>query len=252
MKRFLPAALLLLIFFIYSCGGGGSDSGSGTTAPTSTPTPTPTPTSTPAPTPAPAPTSTPAPTPAPTPTPAPAPTPSGDYQYLYDHNANRLSGHTIRWPSTIPVNTNGLPGAEDATRRWGLPFSFGASGGITMQWFNSNLYCGETVTSYTSSGRIVGARISINRDQRRCTGGISNTITHEVGHAIGFFGHTSDGGLMDPAGGNGGITSPVMNMINLLYSLPVGTDINARLSQKIRPGGRYNRLGNEIITEVFH
>ncbi|MBA4392378.1 MAG: hypothetical protein C0407_02380, partial [Desulfobacca sp.] len=180
------------------------------------------------------------------------PSPSGEYQYLYDHNANRLSGHTVRWPSTIPVITNGIPGAEAATSRWGLSFSFGAGGGITMQYFNSNSLCGQTVTRFTTAGRIVGAAISINRDQTRCTGGLGNTITHEVAHAIGYFGHTNDGGLMDPAGGNGGITSPVMNMINLLYSLSPGTDITSRLSLKVRPGGRYNRLGTEIITEVSH
>jgi hypothetical protein len=56
---------------------------------------------------------------------------------------------------------------------------------------------------------------------------------------------------MGPAGGNGAITSPVSNMINLLYSLSPGTDITSRLSSKIRPGGRYNRFGTEIITEVF-
>jgi hypothetical protein len=54
-----------------------------------------------------------------------------------------------------------------------------------------------------------------------------NTIAHEVGHAIGVFGHTIDGGLMDVDGGNGQITEPVATAITYIYSVPPGTDLTA-------------------------
>lgn len=45
---------------------------------------------------------------------------------------------------------------------------------------------------------------------------------HEIGHAIGFFGHTHDGGVMDQ-GGSSQITTEDAAMIHHLYELPVGT-----------------------------
>ena len=50
---------------------------------------------------------------------------NGDYRFLYDHNAQQLDGHTIRWDSnTIKVYTGGIPGAESAVNRWAGPVNF--------------------------------------------------------------------------------------------------------------------------------
>jgi len=157
--------------------------------------------------------------------------PNGDYNYLNQYNASLNNGIIIRWETPILVNTNGISGAENSVRQWGVPVSFvnyNPSEGITINIGNPGSgNCGITYSSwYRSNGRMTSADIIINSDLGRCI----NTITHEAGHAIGIRGHTADGGLMDPAGGNGQITSPVRNMINLLYSLPVGTDITPRLS----------------------
>ena len=51
-------------------------------------------------------------------------TSSGDFGYLYQHNAQFNNGVTIRWQTPIQVNTNGIQGAEDSFRQWGLPFTF--------------------------------------------------------------------------------------------------------------------------------
>ncbi len=59
-----------------------------------------------------------------------------------------------------------------------------------------------------------------------------NTIAHEVGHAIGIFPHTVDGGLMDFDGGNGQVTEPVATAITYIYSIPPSTD----LTPLVRPG----------------
>jgi hypothetical protein len=66
------------------------------------------------------------------------------------------------------------------------------------------------------------------------------TVTHETAHAIGFLGHTTDGGLMDDDGGDGEITPTVTQVLRDLYALPPGTLVSAqtkRLGLR-RPGGR--------------
>ena len=183
--------------------------------------------------------------------------PSGDYNYLNTHNASYNSGIIVRWQTPILVNTNGISGAEDSFRQWGLPFTFvtyNPSEGITVTIGDPGAgICGKTFSSYyRSNGRMVSANIIIRSDLQHCV----NTITHEACHAIGFFDHTSDGGLMDTAGGNGQITTPVRNMISLLYSLPVGTDITPMLSAKIPsliPRLEYKKIpdGGGIVTRVI-
>lgn len=155
-----------------------------------------------------------------------------DYGYLRLHNAQFLDNHTIRWPGTIYVNYNGIPNSESEFNRWitvsdgKIAFQFVSyipDSGINMQMGDTLPgTCGVTTIFYDSSGVIRSARITLNPIYVFCT----STIAHEAGHAIGFFNHTSDGGLMDPDGGNGLITDPVANMIKALYSLNYGTDIS--------------------------
>jgi hypothetical protein len=205
--------LLLLLAFLVSCGGGDSNSGGGSS--------------------------------------------SADYRFLYEHNAQYLDGHTIRWESnTVYVYTGGIPGAQEAVNRWAGPVSFvfvnyRPASGISFDWSDSSSYCGVTYTDYYTSGKIVKAAVYITSDQSRCRGGLSNTLTHETAHALGFFGHTSDGSLMDPDGGNGTITPALRDFMGLLYSHPYGWDISNYISgqRKILPG-RYQPNGAEIRTRV--
>ena len=115
----------------------------------------------------------------------------------------------------------------------------------------SSSYCGYASYSYWSSGKMASCKIRINPniDNMNC-GPQGSTMTHEVGHCIGFFGHSSDGGLMDAiANDSTTITSPVRNMISLLYSLDPGTDINSELSRNVaqrnRKSSKYDRHGKK-------
>jgi hypothetical protein len=158
-----------------------------------------------------------------------------DYGYLYQHNAGANNGIIIRWQTPIQVNTNGVAGAEEAFRTWGIPVTYVSSNpaeGITLSIGEPGAgVCGVTYSQwYRSNGRMATAQIVIASNLNRCV----NTVTHEVCHALGYRGHSSDGGLMDPAGGNGQITAEVRNMINLLYSLPIGTTISPSQSLKSR------------------
>lgn len=194
LKKAILFLVLMSSLISFSCGGGGSGSGSSAGGSGST-------------------------------------WPSGDYHYLNQRNANYNNGVIIRWETPILVNTHGIAGAENSFRQWGVPVTFvnyDPPEGVTLRIGSlGSGTCGVTYTHwYRSNGRMTSAEITIRSDLRGCV----NTVTHEAGHALGIHGHTADGGLMDPAGGNGQITSPIRNMMNLLYSLPVGTNISQRLS----------------------
>jgi hypothetical protein len=93
-------------------------------------------------------------------------------------------------------------------------------------------------------GTIRGCRIKINFWVREIAcGTVLSTVIHEIGHCIGFLGHTADGGLMDKAAtGSTWPNATTQNMISLLYSLPPGTDISSRLRSYSRKGGyKYSR-----------
>ena len=88
--------------------------------------------------------------------------------------------------------------------------------------------CGLSSFTYDSTGAINLCQIEINilHNEMNCSL-TTDTITHEIGHCIGVFKHTRDGGLMDAkASGSRDISSAVTDMLNLLYALAPGTDIN--------------------------
>jgi hypothetical protein len=66
-----------------------------------------------------------------------------------------------------------------------------------------------------------------------------------VGHGIGFLDHTSDGGLMDPDGGNGQFTEPVTTMIRNLYALAPGTFIGSSQAPRTETRG-----GRRVVTII--
>ena len=162
---------------------------------------------------------------------------SADYTYLFKHNAHRLDGLTARWP-TVNITVSGANSASwrKAIRRWpAVKFQFVESNGnISIRYMDSNDRCGSAITYRTSSGKILACDIEINRQleigRNRTCRDHRDVVTHEIGHCIGFFGHTSDGSIMDArVGENQTLNRQVRDMINLLYSLPPGTDIKPYL-----------------------
>ena len=170
-------------------------------------------------------------------------TPPGDYSYLYEYNAYRLDGHTTRWPfTTIPVYGATGVGWQEAINRWPtVRFQFVATkpaSGIDILGFDDlGNICGLSSFTYDSAGKMKWCKVQINilHNEMNC-GLVTDTLTHEIGHCIGVFKHTRDGGLMDEkASGSGDITSAVTEMLSLLYSLAPGTDISDKLIAR-RPG----------------
>jgi hypothetical protein len=162
-----------------------------------------------------------------------------NYALLRELNADYFSGKTVRWSSTtISVYNAGVPDAEAGVLAWStatnglFQFQFVSSPpavGITIRTknFPNPSICGGTPVSFTTGGVIVSATIEVDpigQNPSACV----QTVTHEMGHALGLLGHTHDGGLMDPNGGNGQITEAVKQFFRDLYSLPPGTDVSGK------------------------
>jgi hypothetical protein len=153
---------------------------------------------------------------------------------LFELNATDNDGRTRRFANLpIAVFLNGVADEGELTAWTGasggaVTFTFvgsdpGTGISLRLQDDIDDRTCGFT-TWRRGNNTIQKAEIAVNpRLYRgsRC----KRTPTHEAGHAIGIFGHTSDGGLMDPDGGNGDITASVGEMIRKLYTQAPGTPV---------------------------
>jgi hypothetical protein len=156
---------------------------------------------------------------------------NADLAYLFQHNARFNDGRTVRWPNQpIRVFTNNIARPDEVTE-WtrvtggAVTFAFvgSASGAnITFRFGTGDDICGTATIRFTAEGEIVSADIQVVQAIFR-TSVCTRTVVHEVGHAIGFLDHTTDGGLMDDDGGNGEISEPVASMLILLYSMAPGS-----------------------------
>lgn len=176
-----------------------------------------------------------------------------DTRSLFDLNAHANDGRTVRWATLpIPVFTNGIA-REDEVTAW----SRATGGAVSFVFVNSppargirfrpgggNDLCGLATVEFDDD-RIISVDIQIAVAIYRSTLCIGPVI-HEIGHAIGFLAHTADGGLMDPDGGDGRITSGAASFIRSLYSLPPGTFVGVSESLRTKLG----RSGRRTVTIV--
>ena len=187
----------------------------------------------------------------------------GDYSDLYQYNAYLLDGHTVRWASmTIPVYGATGEGWQKAIKRWPtVNFQFvatkPASGIPILGYDDLGNICGLANFTYDSADALEWCTVKVNifHDDMNCSR-VTDTITHEIGHCIGVFKHTTAGGLMnEKADGSAEITSSVAAMIGWLYSLAPGTDIRDQLLAR-RPGrmgtmSRYQADGGAAVQPLM-
>jgi len=168
---------------------------------------------------------------------------------LFTYNAQQNNGRTIRWPD-LPVRVflGGNVARADEVNVWtqqtsgAVTFAFVGSAGaanITFGFQSATDVCGVTFVDFDDNGNMTSAETRVSQSIYRgpqC----EQTVTHETAHAIGFLGHTHDGGLMDPDGGNGEITPLVVQVLSDLYHLPPGTNVSseAKAFGLRKPGGR--------------
>lgn len=168
---------------------------------------------------------------------------------LFQLNAQHNDGKTVRWdPLPIPTHLPSDVGSEDEVTEWTrhaskVQFQFVGSPpdrGIRFRLASLDEdVCGVSDVEFDDN-RIQSAEVRLNHRNYRSRG-CQKTITHEAGHSIGILDHTSDGGLMDPDGGNGEITHDVAEMVRNLYDLKPGTKVGLfeRDARAERRGGRY-------------
>jgi len=178
-----------------------------------------------------------------------------DLAYLFEHNARFNDGVTTRWP-VLPIrvfaNNIAEPGevTEWTSVTGGLvTFTFvgsSAEADISFRFGTGDDICGIATVEFEADGRITLADVRVVQDVFRGPQCV-RTVTHEVGHAIGFLDHTADGGLMDDDGGNGEITSPVIKLFVDLYRLAPGTLVG---SGQRPPTSLKRSGGRHVITIV--
>lgn len=161
-----------------------------------------------------------------------------DEELLVQINAKNNETRTIRFPEgPIKVYVENIPDGRDEVREWSrqipnLEFDFVGhvpSSGIVVQYgIHAPIVCGATYEPDWEAGVIKKANITIDPKAIIPASllGCTQTIRHEIGHALGLFGHLQDGGLMDPDGGNGEFTDQLKSLISRLYAFPPNSAIS--------------------------
>lgn len=168
---------------------------------------------------------------------------------LFEFNASENGGQTVRW-SRLPIRVflgNGVARADEVniwTAATGgvVTFVFVGAGAadVSFGFTGRTDICGLTDILFDEgSGEIVDADVQVSQRFYRSADCV-RTVTHEAAHAIGFLGHTTNNGLMDPDGGDGAITPLVSGVLRDLYSLAPGTFVSAEARRfgLRRPGGK--------------
>ena len=166
------------------------------------------------------------------------PLPSGDYNYLCKYNNCAPNSYrTFRWDSTS-INVEGISGPlRDAVNRWPtVSFNHGTPGHISIRLGSLPTgVCGRAGAYRYSDGITRSCQITINSnfyyDPYCYDEDLGTVVAHEVGHCIGFWGHTDEGGMMDVGSkATNIITNNYRGFLSLLYAVPPGTDISRKVT----------------------
>ena len=173
---------------------------------------------------------------------------------LYEFNAFDNGGRTSRWKD-LPIRVflgNGVARPDEVSVWTGatagvVTFVFVGTpeaANIKFRFTGDTQFCGRTFLTFEGD-LIVDVDTEVSRPLYRgplCV----RTVTHETAHGVGFLSHTSDGGLMDPDGGNGVITPVTGQVLRDLYLLPPGTLVTLQTKQL-----KLQREGRRVMTFTY-
>ncbi|HMO17339.1 MAG TPA: hypothetical protein PKA63_03965 [Oligoflexia bacterium] len=163
-----------------------------------------------------------------------------DEDILFKVNGELNDGRSVRFPFTpVRVYVENIPDGKKEIRKWTdatdnlINFEFvdeRKNADIKIKYgVQAPLVCGVTYRPDTDrNGNITNADIELDPKSvvtEFLPFGCNQTVAHEIGHALGYFGHSDDGGLMDPDGGNGKFTDQTKRVMKKLYSAPPNTGI---------------------------
>lgn len=146
---------------------------------------------------------------------------------LYNYNARFNGGRTARWDKSPVTVYDGIGLATTAglLQEWNqyiggkLVLSSNPDADIVIQYGSYT----HTVSGFYSDGFFFKSLIEMPNVPH--TDNFFKALKHEIGHAVGFLGHTTNGEIMDLGTGSGNIASVVANTITKLYNLPPGTKV---------------------------
>jgi predicted Zn-dependent protease len=147
---------------------------------------------------------------------------------LFNYNAKFHDGRTGRWdknPITV-YDGIGLAEIQNFLTEWNqylngrrLVLTSSSNPDIEINYGDTNS------TNVAEQNGVFNKAWITMRNLPHDGGFLKAAVKHEIGHSIGFSGHTTDSGLMDAYGNTDNITPTVAGVITKLYGLPPGTKV---------------------------
>jgi len=156
-----------------------------------------------------------------------------DLKLVKQYNSDLSGGKATRWNKSIVTvyDSTGKVNLQSVLNEWNavlagkLTLAVGGQGSDIEIVRDDSVACGVG-GYYPYNGIIIPRGIRISQTCLELPYDANLTAEHEIGHVIGFFGHTNSGVMSNNAHTiTSQITSEISRMLNKLYSIELGAQI---------------------------